>query len=262
MDISKLRQLKRESDMTNAEIAELSGIPFSTVNKIFSGATENPRYATLLAIEQVLTAKQKLPFYYDESKQEPCLIGEAATSYCYTARSYSRQDIEALSEGTHAELINGKLYLLAAPIRIHQFLVGELLFAFKSHIRQNKGNCHVYSSPFAVRLFADDSTYVEPDLAIICSKDKLTEKGCNGAPDITIEVVSPGNASHDYVTKLAKYQQAGVREYWIINPETQKTLVMNFENPHHTGEYNFEESITSGVLEGLEICVKELLENF
>lgn len=189
--------------MTNAEIAELSGIPFSTVNKIFSGATPNPRYGTLLAIEQVLSAKQKLPFMYDETRQEPCLVREAA--YCYTARSYTGQDINALSEGTHAELIGGKLYLLAAPTRIHQFLVGELLFAIKSHIRQSKGGFHVYSSPFAVRLFADESTYVEPDLAVICNKDKLTEQGCNGAPDIAIEVVSPGNANHDYITKLAKY---------------------------------------------------------
>ena len=248
--------------MTNAEIAELSGIPFSTVNKIFSGATPNPRYGTLLAIEQVLTAKQKLPFVYDEVKQEPCLVREAVSSYCYTARSYNLQDINALSEGTHAELINGKLYLLAAPTRIHQFLVGELHFAIKSHVRQNKGGCHVYTSPFAVRLFADDSTYVEPDVAVICSKDKLTEQGCNGAPDIAIEIVSPGNANHDYVTKLAKYQRAGVREYWIVNPEIEKTLVMNFENPANTGEYNFEETLTSGVLEGLEICIKELLENF
>lgn len=262
MDISKLRQLKKNTNMTNAEIAELSGIPFSTVNKIFSGATENPRYATLLAIEQVLTSKQKLPFYYDESKQEPCLIGEAAASYCYTARSYNSTDIEALSESTHAELINGKLYLLAAPSRIHQFLVGELLFTIKSHIRKNNGGCHAYTAPFAVRLFEDDSTYVEPDLTVICNKDKLTEKGCNGAPDIAIEVVSPGNTNHDYVTKLAKYQQAGVREYWIVDPESKKTLVMNFENPQHTGEYDFEENITSGVLQGLEICAKELLKNF
>lgn len=248
--------------MTNAEIAELSGIPFSTVNKIFSGATPNPRYGTLLAIEQVLTAKQKLPFVYDEDRQEPCLLREAAPAYCYTARSYNHKDIDSLSEGTHAELIDGKLYLLAAPSRIHQFLVGELLFAIKSHIRGNKGICHVYPSPFAVRLFADDSTLVEPDLVVICNKDKLTEKGCNGAPDIAIEVVSPGNANHDYVTKLAKYQRAGVREYWIINPESKKTLVMNFENPANTGEYDFEETITSGVLKGLEICIKDMLENF
>lgn len=78
----------------------------------------------------------------------------------------------------------------------------------------------------------------------------------------TMESVSPGNVGHDYITKLAKYQQAGVREYWIVNPETAKTLVMNFENPANTDEYEFEENITSGVLEGLEICIKELLENF
>ncbi len=262
MNISDLRQLKKEAAMTNAEIAELSGIPFSTVNKIFSGATENPRYATLLAIEEVLTKKQKLPFTYDEFRQEPCLVRETASSYCYTARKYDYTDIDALSEGTHAELIDGKLYLLATPNRIHQYLVGELYFSFKVHIRANKGNCHVYISPFAVRLFADDSTHVEPDLVVICDKNKLTEKGCNGAPDIAVEIISPSNAKHDYITKLAKYQKAGVREYWIINPETSKTLVMNFENSENTGEYDFEETVTSGVLEGFEVNMNELLENF
>jgi len=262
MDISKLRQLKKKVAMTNAEIAELSGIPFSTVNKIFSGATENPRYATLLAIEQVLTAKQKLPFMYDESRQEPCLVRETASSYCYSARKYGYADIEALSEGIRAELIDGKLYLLATPSRIHQYLVGEIYFSFKSHIRASKGNCHVYISPFAVRLFDDDSTHVEPDLVVICDKNKLTEKGCNGAPDIAIEIISPSNAKHDYITKLAIYQKGGVREYWMINPETRKTLVMNFENPENTGEYDFEETITSGVLKGFDINLKELLENF
>ena len=107
MDVSDLKILKSKSKLTNAEIAELSGIPVSTVNKIFSGATQNPRYATLLAIEQVLTTKEKIPFTYDERKQEPTMIREANAAYQYSARRYSGDDIEKLSEWSRAELIDG-----------------------------------------------------------------------------------------------------------------------------------------------------------
>ena len=262
MDISHLKELKKESNLTNAEIAELSGIPFSTVNKIFSGATENPRYATLLAIEQVLTHKQKLPLYYDEHKQEPCLVHESPAPYCYTARRYDYSDIEKLSETTRAELIDGRLYLMSAPSRIHQFLVAELFFSIKSHIRQNRGACHVYTAPFAVRLFADDKTFVEPDIAVICNRNIMTEKGCDGAPDLIIEVVSPSNATHDYVTKLMKYQKAGVREYWIVNPEQERVSVINFENPDYTTDYAYTDTISSGVLPGLQITINEFMGEF
>ena len=137
MDINDLKKMKKDSGMTNAEIAELSGIPLSTVNKIFSGATKNPRYATLLAIEQVLSSKEKIPFKYDQVKEEPVLIREAATPYAYSAREYDGEDIEKLSEYNRAELISGKIYMLSAPGRLHQYFVGELLFEIKSFIRKN-----------------------------------------------------------------------------------------------------------------------------
>ena len=114
MDISDLKKLKKEAGLTNAEIAELSGIPVSTVNKIFSGATKNPRYATLLAIEQVLTTKEKIPFTYDKLKEEPSIVRDASAPYMYSAREYDGEDIEKLSEWSRAELINGKLYMLCA----------------------------------------------------------------------------------------------------------------------------------------------------
>ena len=76
MDIEDLKQMKKQAGLTNQEIADLSGIPVSTVNKIFSGATKNPRYASLLAIEQVLAKKEKIPFYYDDLKEEPAILRE------------------------------------------------------------------------------------------------------------------------------------------------------------------------------------------
>lgn len=258
MDISDLKKLKEEAGMTNSEIAELSGIPFSTVNKIFSGATKNPRYATLLAIEQVLSSKEKLPFTYDGIREEPMMVRESAVPYRYSARDYGEEDIEKLSEGTLAELINGKLYMLSAPSRKHQYISGRLFYTIMSHIFANKGKCEVYTAPFDVRLFKDSRTVVQPDISVICDPDMLTDKGCSGAPDWIAEIVSVSNSSHDYVRKLMQYQKAGVREYWIVDPYQELVSVYNFEDPHRTEQYAWEDDVPSGVLAGLSVNFKAL----
>lgn len=251
MDIFTLKEKKKESGMTSREIADLSGIPVSTVNKIFSGVTKNPRYSTLLAIEEVLATKKKIPFTYDPLREEPAIIREETAPYQYCARTYGEEDIEKLGEGIRAELIKGYLYMLAAPSRMHQYILTELLFQIKSHIRQNKGKCHVYPAPFDVRIFGDDSVVVQPDLSVVCKPELLTDRGCDGAPDWVVEITSEGNASHDYVTKLMQYQKAGVREYWIVDLKKKAVFVYNFEDPAKTEEYAFGEEIPSGVLEGL-----------
>lgn len=262
MDIEDLKQMKKQAGLTNQEIADLSGIPVSTVNKIFSGATKNPRYASLLAIEQVLAKKEKIPFYYDDLKEEPAILREETVPYMYSAREYNGEDIERLSEWSRAELINGKLYMLSAPNRLHQYFVSGLIFEIRSHIKQNKGKCQVYASPFDVRLFGDDSTVVQPDILVVCNRDILTEEGCSGAPDWGIEIVSKSNSSHDYVRKLMQYQKAGVREYWIVDPFEKQVSVMNFEDPEKTAQYTYQDSVPSGVLAGLAIRFEELEEGY
>ncbi len=262
MDISDLKKKKKEAGMTNAGIAELAGIPVSTVNKVFSGATKNPRYATLLAIEQVLEEKEKLPFTYDPVSEEPVMLREETAPYAYSARNYDGEDIAGLSEGTRAELIDGQLYMLSAPNRLHQYLVTELVYELKSHIRRKKGNCQVYTAPFDVRLFGDDSTIVQPDIAVICRHDILTDLGCCGAPDWVIEIVSESNSAHVYVRKMIQYQKAGVREYWIIDPLQRLVSVFNFEDARKSAQYTYEDTVPSGVLEGLEIRFRELVKGY
>lgn len=262
MNLQDLKEMKKKANMTNVEISELSGIPVSTVNKIFSGATRNPRYATLLAIEEVLATKDTIPFTYSTLAEEPMLIQESAVPYAYRARQYGERDIEALSESSRAELIHGVLYAMAAPSRMHQWLVSELLYRIKGHIRERKGDCQVYTSPFDVRLFGDDSVVVQPDILVICHKEILTDKGCSGAPDWLIEVVSSGNSHYDYFTKLMQYQKAGVREYWIVDPFERQVSVMNFENPPLTEQYSYEEEIFSGVLEAFSLRMAEVEEMF
>lgn len=262
MDISSLKELKKETGMTNAQIAELSGIPVSTVNKIFSGATQNPRYATLLAMEDVLVNKKKIPFSYNELTESPMLLREESVAYQYNARTYDKEDIEKLDEWDGAELIDGKIYMRPAPSRKHQYLISELLLEIKLFIREKKGECHAYTSPFDVRLFKDEKTIVQPDLFVICNKDILTDKGCTGAPDWIIEVVSENNSSHDYIRKLMQYQKAGVREYWIVDPFQELVSVMNFEDAEKSGQFSFQEVVSSGVLNGLDIRVSDLLSDF
>ncbi len=111
---------------------------------------------------------------------------------------YTIDDIYELPEGTHAELIDGELFMMAAPSTKHQRIVSELHYLLKDFIKKNHGSCEVFPSPFAVFLNADDSIYLEPDLSVICDKKKLTDKGCYGAPDWIIEIVSPTSRQRDY----------------------------------------------------------------
>lgn len=161
-------------------------------------------------------------------------------------------DIYNLPEGQRAELIDGELYMMATPGRIHQRLVMELSFRIRNYIGSKNGDCEVYPSPFAVFLNADDSIYLEPDISVICDKNKLTEEGCKGAPDWILEIVSPTSRQMDYNKKLFKYRTAGVREYWIVDPMKQQITVYNFEYDTFE-EYSFSDKVKAGIYEDFEI---------
>ena len=128
--------------------------------------------------------------------------------------AYTIEDIYALPDGQRAELIDGQIYDMAPPSRIHQKISTQLVSCINHYISEHHGNCEVYAAPFAVFLNKDNKNYVEPDVSVICDPDKLDDKGCNGAPDWIIEIVSPSSQHLDYLTKLLKYRTAGVREYF------------------------------------------------
>lgn len=170
---------------------------------------------------------------------------------------YTIDDIYALPDGVHAELIDGQIYYMAPPSRRHQEITGELFGIIREYIRKQNGSCRVYTAPFAVFLNENDSSYAEPDISVICSPDKLNDKGCLGAPDWIIEIVSPGSRRMDYYTKLFKYRTAGVREYWIADPEKNRILVYNFES-EDTGDYTFHDSVKAGIYNDLLISFSEI----
>lgn len=165
---------------------------------------------------------------------------------------YTMDDIYNLPDGQRAELIDGELYMMATPSTKHQRLVKEFTYLIEDYIRHKKGNCEVFPSPFAVFLNADDRIYLEPDISVICDKGKLTDEGCKGAPDWIIEIVSPSSRPMDYNKKLFKYRTAGVREYWIVDPEKNRIMVYNFEHDM-VDEYTFSDKAKAGIYEDLEI---------
>ena len=174
-------------------------------------------------------------------------------------KSYTIEDIYALPEGERAELIDGKMYMMAPPIRIHQKLVLKFAKIIDNYIDNKHGDCEVYPAPFAVFLNQDERNYVEPDISVICDKNKLNDKGCNGAPDWIIEITSPSNPEHDYGIKLFKYRTAGVREYWIVNPQKQTVIVFDFETDEKSNQYSFDDMVPVCIYEDLSICIADLL---
>ncbi len=167
-------------------------------------------------------------------------------------QTYTIDDIYALPEGKRAELIDGQIYYIAPPSRKHQKIISRLNQIIANHIDSQNGSCEVYPAPFSVFLNEDDKNYVEPDISVICNPDKLDDKGCKGAPDWIIEIVSPGSRRMDYFTKVFKYRTAGVREYWIVDSEKNRITVWNFEKDDNN-EYSFIDSVESGIYPGFYI---------
>ncbi|MEF9954272.1 MAG: Uma2 family endonuclease [Clostridium sp.] len=171
---------------------------------------------------------------------------------------YTIDDIYNLPEGCRAELIGGQIYDMAPPSRKHQEIVHFLDRIIGNYIANHSGDCKIYPAPFAVFLNKDDTTYVEPDLSIVCDSNKLNDKGCNGAPDWVIEIVSPSSKSLDYYTKLALYRGAGVREYWIVDPLKKTILVYDVEHGDGPIICSFNDIIRANIYNDLEIDFSKL----
>ncbi len=155
---------------------------------------------------------------------------------------YRIADIFSLPDGERAELLDGKIYYMAPPNTKHQRLLNYISTEINLYIRGKNGDCEVFPAPFAVFLNGDDRNYMEPDLSVICDRNKITEKGCLGAPDWIIEIVSPGSRQMDYYKKLIKYRTAGVRVYWVVDPDMD--------------EYSFGLEVPVGIYNGFSIKVQ------
>lgn len=176
------------------------------------------------------------------------------------SNNYTIEDIYALPNGQRAELIDGQIYDMAPPSYLHQKLVMELSATIRDYVKSHGGPCEVLPAPFAVFLNQDDHNYVEPDVSVICDPCKINDRGCNGAPDFIIEIVSPSSQRMDYLTKLFKYRTAGVREYWIVNPMKETVQTYLFGDIEDFSQYSFDDEIPVGIYDDLKICIADLLK--
>ena len=168
------------------------------------------------------------------------------------------EQYEALPENRRAEVFDDVIFDMASPSQIHQMLSMELSNILYNYIKRKNGGCQVFSAPFDVKLSDKPLTIVQPDIMIICDKDKLDGKRCNGAPDFIIEIVSPGNPSDDYIRKLYYYKNAGVREYWIVDSRRKIVTVNDFEGDIVSVQYSFDSIIKVNIFDDLYISFSDI----
>ena len=271
MIIKELQRRKRELGYTNEEIAERSGVPLSTVQKIFAGFTQAPRKKTLEALEKVFQEeipgrgnsgnfilREPVPasdnLNYQEflrDRQRPFMVREAEPAFIDDPRqgTYTIKDYYALPDERRVELIDGYIYDMASPSEIHQAILGELYYQLRPCVDAHK-SCHIFMAPADVRLDNDDYTMVQPDIFIACARKDKDIRSFNGAPDFVIEILSPSSRYHDMFRKLGKYKKAGVREFWIIDPDNKRITVYDFEHDELPVSYTFHDKVPLVISDG------------
>ena len=232
MTLEEMRQIKQERGYSLAQLSEYSGVPLGTLQKIFSGETEHPRYATRRALEQVLTEKSVYDMSNPENGSPPTVREAGAYTVDRPRKSgeYTLEDYYTLPDEQRAELIEGILYNMAAPSFVHQHLLGKLFTQISSFIESKNGDCLPMMAPVDVCLDCDDRTMVQPDILILCDRSKICKWGIMGAPDFCLEIVSESTRRKDYIKKLQKYVDAGVREYWILDPQRRMLVTYDWRD--------------------------------
>jgi len=194
---------------------------------------------------------------------EISIVEEPSPEYTYTYADYLKWKFEE-----RIELFKGRIYKLAAPNTKHNIIAGNLYTRIKIFLSGNP--CFVFNAPFDVRLPVKNrkkdneiTTVVQPDLGIVCDLSKIDERGCCGAPDLVVEILSPGNSQKEVQFKFELYEEAGVKEYWIINPveENIVAFILNEEGKFGGGKMYAGKTISPHFLPELKIEVRDIFKN-
>lgn len=267
MNIQEMIKRKKEYGYTNQQISDLSGVPLGTVQKLFSGITETPRYTTLQALSKVFEDKKEGILYLHDSGAKSGMVNETSVAYKVsfdpdleqliqkqiaetvpgTVGDKNLEDYMALPEGSRIELIDGRFYNMAAATFVHQRIALMICNEFENFVNENGGQCIQSIAPTDVQLDCDDKTVVQPDVLIVCDRNKISKERVVGAPNLVVEVLSPSNWYMDLFIKLKKYKKAGVREYWIVFPNEKRTIVYKFDESDEPTEYTFEDKVPVGI---------------
>ena len=252
--LEEIRLKKRLLGYTNAIMAEKSGLPLSTVQKVLGGTTKSPRFETLLALESAFPKEENAY----AAPPTGALLEETLPA-------------PALPDDQRVELIDGVFYDMGAPTIPHQVLGGEIFALLRGFLRKKKGPCMPLVSPVDVQLDRDDKTILQPDVMVVCDRSKLTPARVFGAPDFLVEVLSPGTRSKDMLIKYNKYRNAGVKEYWAVDPKKETVIQYLFDDPceeERDGDitlrlYSFDQPVPVELFQGeLEINFREIADSY
>lgn len=252
MKLEEMKRLKEEQGYTNEQIAHDAGLPLGTVQKIFSGETKRPRHPTLLALESFFLKKGSGSF--------PKRKDTAAPQPPKKQREYTLKDYYALPDERRVELIDGVFYDMSSPTFVHQDLAEELYNQIRDYIKVHGEDCIVKLGPLDVRLDSDNRTMVQPDVIILCDRDRIRRWGIDGAPDFLAEILSPSTRRKDMSVKLAKYMNAGVREYWMIDTDKRRLLVYRLEQNEFPEMYGLTGTAPVGIYGDMFIDLDALNE--
>lgn len=249
MTADDLKKKKEEAGMTTAALSKLSGVPVGTINKILNGETKSPRYDTLSALEQALDSVRK------PSKE----VRESGAHYCTEEPDmHTTADYRNLPYDVRAERMDGELICPGRPTTGHQMLISQLILQLGRFIEETGKNDLVLSSPFRIYPDGDEKTVLQPDISVVCHRERLGRDGLMGAPDLIMEITSSVTRKRDLGRKMCRYLEAGVREYWVLDSKTRNVLVYCFEQDELPAVYSFEDEIPVSIWEGkLRICLQK-----
>lgn len=267
LNVEEMIQLKNTYGFTYQKIANLSGVPLGTVQKVLGKITSCPRYDTLDAISKVLE-----PYVTDKVKEEAIDYYQPSSGlFAYLPSKeqgeFTVEDMKTLPEIAGIELIDGIIYVngmrytgesmedirMFSPSIKHQEISGELSFQLRFYIKSNEGDCKVFEAPLDVQSAkAEDFTknLIQPDVLIVCDKNKLANgKYIVGAPDFVVEILSQSNRMDYIKSKVRRYRLDGVREYWELDPEDRIVTKVLFEEGRFE-TYSFDDAIPVHIFNG------------
>lgn len=172
-------------------------------------------------------------------------------------RDYTAEDIRKMPEDVRVELIDGQIYYFAAPKTVHQTITGRLYLKLQNYIDEKHGEWQAFLAPLDVYLDEDDKTLLEPDVFVVCDKKKIHEDACYGAPDLIIEIASKSTRKRDYGIKMMKYRTAGVKEYWIVDPDRKTVWISWFEDESVNCLYSFEDEISFRLFPEVKVRIQD-----
>ena len=236
---NRIQEMRLKTGLNRREFCEQFDIPYRTVSDWESGQRHAPEYVIRL-LEYYLRFEGYSGEDTAETSGAPPQQGE-----------YTRKDYDALPGDVRAELMDGSIYVMEAPSSRHQILVVEICHQLRTFIETQGGDSMVLASPLHVQPDGDDRTILQPDVMVVCDRGKITREGVCGAPDLVMEITSASTKSRDMVLKLHKYLSAGVREYWVIDPEKKRIMVYDLtDKDADLSLYGFDDTVPVGLFGG------------